>query len=122
MPTLKELLAAKSASRRVGGGTSTGAPPQEKMPVANATDDLDPRELASMKQGQSIPDEFPGAGTDDHFWKQAYSAFATELAIVMEPAPSAYAWIAVVRKEKNARPILLSRLPLANGFTPGDPF
>lgn len=121
MATLKELLAAKN-NRRVGGGDSTAPPPAEKAPVANIGDELDPRELASMTQGQNIPDEFPGTGTDDHFWKQAYTAFATEMAIVVEPAPSAYAWIAVVRKEKNARPILLARLPLATGFNPADPF
>ena len=122
MATLKELLAAKNAARRVGGGDSTSAPPVEKTPVANGRDDFDPRELASMKQGQNIPDEWPGAETADHFWKEAYTAFATEMAIVVEPAPSAYAWLAVVRKDKIARPILLARLPLANGFNPADPF
>jgi hypothetical protein len=122
MPTLKELLAAKNAARRVGGGSGTSARPEQKMPIANAEDDLDPRELASEKPGQNLPDEWPGAGEDDFFWKQAYTAFATELAIVREPAPSAYGWIAVVRKEKNARPILLARLPLAGGFNPADPF
>lgn len=122
MATLKELLAAKNAARRVGGGDSTSPPPVEKTPVANGRDDFDPRELASMKQGQNIPDEWPGAETADHFWKEAYTAFATEMAIVVEDAPSCYAWLAVVRKDKNARPILLARLPLANGFTPGDPF
>lgn len=120
--TLKEILAEKNASRRVGGGSATSALPEQKMPVANAEDDLDPRELASEKPGQNLPDEWPGSETDDFFWKQAYTAFATELAIVREPAPSAYGWIAVIRKEKNARPILLARLPLAAGFRPDEPF
>ena len=78
----------------------------------------DGRELGAV-EGQSLPDEWPGPGTGDFDWKRAYGAFASELAVVVEPPPSGYAWLAVARKDQPGRPLLLARLPL-HAAVPGE--
>ena len=137
MATLKELLAARN--KAAAGAPVVGAAPgkeparEETNPasrcgvardrhcnLALAAGGLrdDGRELGAV-DGQSLPDEWPGAGTGDFDWKRAYGAFSSELAIVVEPAPSGYAWLAVARKDAPGKPLLLARLPL-HSAVPGE--
>lgn len=125
MATLKELL----AKRKAGGPAPVLGSKVEKPvnpPTPNRQAGMpwhtnpslerggmrdEGRELGAV-DGQTIPDEWPGAGTGDFDWKQAYGAFAAEMCVVMEPAPSGWAWLAIGRKDRPGRPLLLARLPL----------
>ena len=127
MATLNEILA-KRKVQRAAAATATAKPAadiepirpvRESMPVHTGGEvEMVGRELQSPEAGENLPDEWPGNGTDDYLWKQAYSGFASELRIIPDIA-SGWCWLAVVRQDKAARPILLCKLRFEPRF-PGE--
>jgi hypothetical protein len=80
----------------------------------------EPRELGAMEPGERIPMQHAPEGTPEAAWISAAHSFETSLCIIMEPAPSPYAWLAVSRPK--SPPILLHRLPLENLTHVNNPF
>ena len=116
MATLNEILARRRAQIAATAPAKPAAdiepirPIHESMPVANGSDcEMVGRELQSREEGQNLPDEWPGNGTDDYLWKQAYSGFASELRVIPD-IQGGWCWLAVVRQDKAAPPFLLTRL------------
>lgn len=129
MPTLAELLAAKSAVK--SPGTVIRAGDDRARMAAEIKKSLDigapkvqppaPRELGEMERGEVIPMDHPAADAAENEWEwfDSLHSFESELAIVVEPGGEA-AWIAL--QWRNKRPLLLHRLPVVSRPSSGNPF
>jgi hypothetical protein len=140
MPTLAEILAAKSykaAKPTEAQPETTGikiTPESEKADLAaSIKQGLDacapkvkppaPRELGAMTLGERVPMDQPKEGAPEAEWEwfDSLHSFESDLGIVIDPNGQ-QAWIAVQAFQSNP-PILLHRLPLLNrNLNESDPF
>lgn len=136
MPSLKEMLAARSApaSAKPGPAQTPAAPapsaapkvradqPDTPPPVALADE---PRQLGNREKGVDVPFEFASEMPSEaaRQWLQARQTPATQLGIYVEPEESSdHAWIAVANPTMPGKLIFLFRLPLLTATDQGVPF
>lgn len=127
MPTIAELLAAKStaaAPAKSGAAAQEAAAKKSLTPglkIREADRDPEPAEKSpeveirslSSTCGEAIPMTPVNAPPDVLAWDSALNAFATELCVMEDPNPEAeHVWLAVRRIDRQSEPILLYRLPL----------
>ena len=128
--TLQEILAKKATAKgiKITPETDKAALAATIKATLDATAPkietpaTEPRELAEMEPGEQVPMDHPQDPTDKEAaaWFTACHAFDSKLAIVLEPSPSPFAWIAVEQAGRN--PILILRLPLLNRPSNATPF
>lgn len=135
MPTLAEILAAKSAApstalkitpesekaalaRSIKKTLDATAPPPKpgsRLPFEGE------RELGGMEKGEQIPMDHPKPDEPEAAqWFNCLHSFESEMGIVIEPEGN-HAWVAVVTTASDS-PALLLRLPLLNRQGLNQPF
>lgn len=144
MPTIAEMLAAKSAVReetkaadtdtkeaidridppgkraRSGGIVLTSTPPAPQPPPTPKADE-DPRRSLTVPTGQDIPVTPVGADPETATWHEAMQAFESELCLVRHPSEPEQAWLAVKPDRPGLAPILIHRLPWRLWEAPWNP-
>jgi hypothetical protein len=133
MPTLAELLAKKSPAPPTASSGIKITPESDKAVLAatiKATFDAtapkiqppapEERELGAMEPGDRIPMDH-ATDPQGKAWFTACHSYESSLCVILEPAPSPHAWLAVTTPA-HPSPILLHRLPLANYSTNANPF
>ena len=126
MPSLRELMAQKAASKPAGLKLSDPSAPQsgESQPLPQKAEGQGRQLQSAQAAGDDIPMDYPSenASPDEKLWWQARYALDRDLVIWIEPE-SDHAWLAVEPPNRITAPlVLLKRLPLANNPPPGDPF
>ena len=126
MPSLRELMAQKAASKPAGLKLSDPSAPQpgESQPLPQKAEGQGRQLQSAQAAGDDIPMDYPSenASPEEKLWWQARHAMVQDLVIWLEPGTD-HAWLAVEPPSKQVAPlILLHRLPLANNPRPDDPF
>jgi hypothetical protein len=126
MPTIAELLAAKSGKAAAPNQPGAAAPAAKKPLAAGLTitpekqspipfgqpSEILPRSLSSTS-GEDVPRCPNNASPLEVVWHSALEGLNTELCVIPDPDPrSEQAWIAIRRPSEPERPLYLFALPM----------